>query len=111
MAMPHASVARKIVCPLRNLRKGKVACHYRFTPSCRVTKAHCHMSILRNGHVAISNLVVQTHDMGGIEGGRGRRREGERLGGGGGGTGEGGRGRTYRTYTYRRKIVMWLGLL
>ena len=61
MVMSHVSVANKYLCPLSNLRKDNVACHYRFTPSCRVTKAPCRMSNLRNSHVAVSNLVVQTH--------------------------------------------------
>ena len=61
------------------------------------------MSILRNGHVAMSNLVVQTHDMGGIEGGRGRRWKGEKVEGGEVGRGEGGRGRTYRI-----RVERWL---
>ena len=50
-------------CLLSNVRNGNVACHYRFSPSCRVARAPCRMSnnYLRNGHVAVSNLVVQTH--------------------------------------------------
>ena len=62
--MSPVSVANKSLCPLSNLRNGNVACHYRFTPSCHVTKAPCRMSNLRNGNVAVSNLVVQTHTIG-----------------------------------------------
>ena len=49
------------LCPLSNLRNGNVACHYRFALSCRVASTPCRMSNLRNDHVAVSNLVVQTH--------------------------------------------------
>ena len=35
--------------------------HTIFKASCCFTKALCRMSNLRNGHVAVSNVVVQTH--------------------------------------------------
>ena len=63
MAMSHVSVANKSLCPLSNLRNGNVACHYRFPPFCCVARAPCRMSNLRNGPVAVSNLVVQTHNL------------------------------------------------
>ena len=37
---------------------------YNFQAACCVAKPSCPMSDLRNGHVAMSNLVVQTHLIG-----------------------------------------------
>ena len=49
-----------------DLRNGNVACHYRFSSP---VGSLCRMSYLRNGNVAVSNLVVQTHsDWGGAHG-------------------------------------------
>ena len=38
-----------------------VACHYDFKASYRVANISCRMSNLRKGHVAMLNLLVQTH--------------------------------------------------
>ena len=53
----HMFLSILILYLLPNLRNGNVACHYRFTLSCSVTKALCCMSNLGNGHVAVSNVV------------------------------------------------------
>ena len=62
--MSHVSIAKEWPCPLSILGKGPDACHYNSKASCRVTNPSCCMSNLRNGHVAMSNLVVQTHNGG-----------------------------------------------
>ena len=54
MPMSHVSVAKEWPCPLSIL-------NYEFKASCCVTKPSCCMSNIRKGHVAMSNLVVQTH--------------------------------------------------
>ena len=59
--MWHVSVAKEWPCPLLILRNGAVACHYYFEAPCRVAKPSCRMSNLRNGRVAMSNVVVKIH--------------------------------------------------
>ena len=59
--MSHVFVAKEWPCPLSIIRTAPVACHYNFKASCRDAKPPCRMSNLRSRHVAMSNLVVQTH--------------------------------------------------
>ena len=44
--------------PLSNLRNGHVPCHYLLGPHVTVAKVHVALSILGNGHVALSVLGV-----------------------------------------------------
>ena len=60
--MSHVSIAKERPSPLSILRNGPVTCHYNFKASCRVIEPSCRMSNLRNGHVVMSNLAVQTHN-------------------------------------------------
>ena len=60
LAKSHVSVAEKSLRPLSNLRNDNVAYHFRFTPSCLLTKALCHMAYLRRARVVMSNLVVES---------------------------------------------------
>ena len=51
IAMLHVSVVKNSPCPLSNLRKSYVPCHYLFGPQFAVSKVHVALSNLRNRHV------------------------------------------------------------
>ena len=59
--MSYVFIAKEWPCPLLIIRNATVACHYIFKASRSVVKPPCRISNLRKGHVAMSNLVVQTH--------------------------------------------------
>ena len=62
MAMAHVSVAKKKYhCPLLNLRKDYVSCHYQFGPHDAVVNVHVALSNFRNSNVALLILEVKGH--------------------------------------------------
>ena len=59
--MSHVSVAYFPQCHMSNLRNKHVACHYLFYLHVPYRLGSCRMSILRKAHVAVSNLRVEGH--------------------------------------------------